>query len=80
MSVCVHVCVCGLHVCMFVTWQRGRRVRASEALCVEIGLWGKTEHTLPLTSPSSEVTKLGKRVRKDKKIVTQSHCSRGLSH
>lgn len=47
-------------------------MRASKALCVEIRLWGKTEHTLALTSPSSEVTKLGNRVRKDKKIVTQA--------
>lgn len=47
---------------MFVTWQRGGGVRASEALCVEIGLWGKTEHMLALMSPSGKVTKLGTRV------------------
>lgn len=64
--------MCVYVACMFVTWQRGGGVRASKALCVEIGLWGKTEHTLALTSPSSEVTKLGNRVRKDEKIVTQA--------
>jgi len=41
--------------CVFVTWQRGGGVCASEALCGEIGLWGKTEHMLALTSPSDKV-------------------------
>ncbi len=65
----LRMCVC---VCVFVTRQRGGGVCASEALRVEIGLWRKTEHTLALTSPSRKVTKLGPRVRKDKKIVTQA--------
>lgn len=68
------------HTCVFITWQRGGGVCASKALCVEIGLQGKTENTLALTtertlaltSPTSKVIKLQTCVRRDKEIVAQA--------